>query len=225
MYAPAPIEDVLSSLGTGEGEAAPVLYIHGFYLDFDRGCIRATELQESAGLEGRFLWFSWPSDGSLFNYTHDEADLSWSVPDLTEIILTLVDRFGAGRVSLAGHSLGARGLVLAIQDIAARHPDVELGDVVLLAPDMDFDIFARLLPRIRPVVRSITIYVADTDQPLALSETVHGLPAAGPDRQRRDAPRRCRGDRSERSGGPQPHGASLPRLQPGGGRGHGPAAE
>jgi len=176
---PAPIEDVLSSLGTGEGEAAPVLYIHGFYLDFDRGCIRATELQESAGLEGRFLWFSWPSDGSLFNYTHDEADLSWSVPDLTEIILTLVDRFGAGRVSLAGHSLGARGLVLAIQDIAARHPDVELGDVVLLAPDMDFDIFARLLPRIRPVVRSITIYVADTDQPLALSETVHGYPRLG----------------------------------------------
>src|SRR6056297_345765 len=111
---PAPIDDVLSSLGTSAGEAAPLLYTHGFYIDFDKGCIRATELQESAGLEGRFLWFSWPSDGSLFNYTHDEADLYWSVLELAEIILSLEDRFGSGRVALAGHSLGARGMVLAL---------------------------------------------------------------------------------------------------------------
>jgi pimeloyl-ACP methyl ester carboxylesterase len=176
---PMPVDDVLSALGNGDDAAAPVLYTHGFYIDFEKGCIRATELQESAGLEGRFLWFSWPSDGSLLNYTHDEADLYWSVLDLAEIIVSLEDRFGPGRVNLAGHSLGARGMVLAIQDIAARHPDVVLGDVVLLAPDMDFDVFARLLPRIRPVVRSITVYVAEADRPLALSETVHGYPRLG----------------------------------------------
>jgi len=176
---PAPIDDVLSSLGTSAGEAAPLLYTHGFYIDFDKGCIRATELQESAGLEGRFLWFSWPSDGSLFNYTHDEADLYWSVLELAEIILSLEDRFGSGRVDLAGHSLGARGMVLALHDIAARHPDLVLGDVVLLAPDIDFDVFAQLLPRIRPIVQSITVYVAAADRPLALSETVHGYPRLG----------------------------------------------
>jgi len=170
---------VLSSLGTGGAGVSPVLYTHGFYIDFEKGCRRATVLQESARLDGRFLWFSWPSDGSLFNYTHDEADLYWSVVDLSETIIDLEDRFGSGQVNLVGHSLGGRGTFLAIHDVAAQRPDVMLGDVVLLAPDMDFDVSARLLPRIRPIVRSITLYIAGADRPLALSEQVHGYPRLG----------------------------------------------
>ena len=176
---PTPLDDVLDTLAARNAAAAPVLYTHGFYIDFDKGCRRATVLQEQAGLQGRFLWFSWPSNGSLVNYTHDEADLYWSVLDLSETIEMLADRFGPERVSLAGHSLGGRGIVLAIHDVAAQRPDLRLGDIVLLAPDMDFDSFSRLLPRIRPIVRSITVYVADADRPLALSESVHGYPRLG----------------------------------------------
>ena len=55
---------------------APVLYMHGFYISFERGCRRALILKESLGLEGRFVHFSWPSDGAAAFYTHDEADLS-----------------------------------------------------------------------------------------------------------------------------------------------------
>lgn len=176
---PQPTEEVLGALSGSAGERGAVLYTHGFYIDFEKGCRRAAVLQKSSGLEGRFLWFSWPSDGGLLNYTHDEADLYWSVLDLAETVLDLERRFGPAQVSLAGHSLGARGIVLAIHDVAAQNPEVRLGDVVLLAPDMDFDVFARLLPRIRPIVRSITIYVAKADRPLALSEKVHGYPRLG----------------------------------------------
>jgi esterase/lipase superfamily enzyme len=176
---PMPVDTILAELAERVGDAAPVLYTHGFYIDFDKGCRRATILQENAALEGRFLWYSWPSDGGLLNYTHDEADLYWSVLDLAESIVDLERRFGPDRVNLAGHSLGGRGIVLAIHDVAAQYPDVRLGDVVLLAPDMDFDLFARLLPRIRPIVRSITVYVASADRPLALSEKVHGYPRLG----------------------------------------------
>jgi esterase/lipase superfamily enzyme len=176
---PMPVDEVLTGLAAEADGTDPVLYTHGFYIDFEKGCRRATVLQESANLDGRFLWFSWPSDGGLFNYTHDEADLYWSVLDLAETIVDLEDRFGSGRVNLAGHSLGARGIVLAVHDVAAQRPDVALGDIVLLAPDMDFDVFTRLLPRIRPLVRSITVYVAKADRPLALSAQVHGYPRLG----------------------------------------------
>ncbi len=176
---PRPLDQVLDALEKSTDGAAPLMYTHGFYIDFEKGCRRATVLQESAGQKGRMLWFSWPSDGSLFNYTHDEADLYWSVLDLSEAIITMADRFGPGRVNLAGHSLGGRGMVLAIHDVAAQRPYARLGDVVLLAPDMDFDVFERLLPCIRPIVRGITVYVADADRPLALSEQVHGYPRLG----------------------------------------------
>jgi len=176
---PVPVADLMADFKARSGDGAPLLYTHGFYIDFEKGCRRATILQENARLEGRFLWFSWPSDGGLFNYTHDEADLYWSVLDLADAILDLEGRFGPERVNLAGHSLGARGMVLGIHDVGAQRPDVRLGDVVLLAPDMDFDVFSRLLPRIRPIVRSITVYVARADRPLALSEQVHGYPRLG----------------------------------------------
>jgi esterase/lipase superfamily enzyme len=175
----APLEEVLDRLQVSSAGRAPVLYTHGFYVDFEKGCRRATILQENAELQDRFLWFSWPSDGALFNYTHDEADLYWSVPDLANVIADMETRFGAGEVNLVGHSLGGRGIVLALYDVAARHSDARIGDVVLLAPDIDFDIFRKLLPQIQPIVRSITVYVAAADRPLALSTRLHGYPRLG----------------------------------------------
>lgn len=173
------VDTVLTQLQDRTGDGAPLIYTHGFYIDFEKGCRRATILEKNAALDGRLLWFSWPSDGGLFNYTHDEADLYWSVLDLAQAIGDLEGRFGPDRVNVAGHSLGARGMVLAIHDVAAQRPDIRLGNVVLLAPDMDFDVFSRLLSRIRPIARSITVYVADADRPLALSEQVHGYPRLG----------------------------------------------
>lgn len=168
--------DNLQDTAAGRGAA---LYVHGYYIGFEKGCRRASLLQDNAGLNGRFLWFSWPSDGALAYYTQDEADLYWSVPDIADAIIELHSRFGNGDVDVIGHSLGARGVVLALYEVAHRAPDIRLGEVVLLAPDMDFGIFQRILPRILPVATSLTVYVSDSDRPLALSAQLHGYPRLG----------------------------------------------
>lgn len=168
------LEDLEASAPGG-----PLLYIHGYYMPFEKGCRRATVFKENVGLDDRFLWFSWPSDGTLRNYARDEVNLFWSVPDLAEIIVDLHNRFGSGKVDLAGHSLGGRGLTLALYEIAGARPEMRFGEVVLLAPDIDFEVFRKLLPRIRPLARSITIYTSDSDQALAVSEQLHGYPRLG----------------------------------------------
>ncbi len=160
-------------------DTAPAIYVHGYYISFEKGCRRAVLLQRNAKLFGRFLWFSWPSDGALAYYTHDEADLYWSVPDLADAIIEMEERFGGGVVDVVGHSLGARGVVLALYEAANRNPDIRLDEIVLLAPDMDFGIFERILPRIRPIADTITIYVTTGDRPLALSAQLHGYPRLG----------------------------------------------
>lgn len=132
---------ILARLEQTAGARGPALYVHGYYIGFEKGCRRAALLQQNAGLEGRLLWFSWPSDGAAAYYTRDEADLYWSVPDLADTIMELEQRFGAGAVDVIGHSLGARGVALALYEVANRRPDIQLGHVVLLAPDMDFEIF------------------------------------------------------------------------------------
>ena len=170
---------VFAELGTEASSGSPTLYIHGYNISFEKGCRRAILLKENAGLDNGFLWFSWPSDGVLTNYTHDEADLYWSVPDIADTILELDQRFGADKVNLVAHSLGARGLALALYEAAYRKPEIRFKNVVLLAPDMDFGVFQRLLPRIRPLTDNLTIYATSGDIPLALSAQLHGYPRLG----------------------------------------------
>lgn len=173
-----PVERLLSDR-KNDAPNGPLMHIHGYHIDFEKGCRRATVFKENVGLENRFLWFSWPSDGTLHNYARDEVNLFWSVPDLADVVATLHDQFGSGNVDLSGHSLGGRGLTLALYEIAGTRPDLRFGEVVLLAPDIDFEVFRKLLPRIHPLARSITIYTSDSDQALAVSEQLHGYPRLG----------------------------------------------
>ena len=178
LYDPATILDRLAETAAGN---RPALYVHGYYEGIERNCVRAGMLRRNLGLEGRLLLFSWPSDEDILRYASDEADLFWSVPAIADATMDLVNRFGPGEVDLIGHSLGGRGIVLALDRIARDHdgsgPLVD--DVVLIAADMDFDVFVQHLPRIREVARTITIYVASGDIPLAISAELHGYPRLG----------------------------------------------
>ena len=165
---------------TSDGQA-PVLYLHGFYISFERGCRRAVLLKESLGLAGRFLLFSWPSDGAITNYTHDEADLYWSVSPLQGVLADMAARFGTGKVNIVAHSLGTRGVMLALLLMAQAQQENRpmFNQVVLIAPDIDVGIFKQYLPSIRPLARNMTVYVSSKDSPLALSRQVHGYPRLG----------------------------------------------
>ncbi len=157
------------------------LYTHGFNIDFEKGCKRASLFQKSVGLEGSFLLFSWPSNGALLNYTHDEANLYWSVEPLHQMLTDMVSHYGAGNINITAHSLGTRGILLALvlMSRAEKATKPIIDQVVLIAPDIDAGVFKQYLPLIKPLVRNITIYVSDNDSPLLLSQQVHGYPRLG----------------------------------------------
>ena len=176
-----PVEALLQDLNNTRQQRRPVVYLHGFYIDFARGCRRASLFQRSADLNGRFLFFSWPSDGAITNYTRDESDLYWSVEPLRQKLSRLVNQFGAGNIDIAAHSLGTRGVMLAMVMMAQANKDNKpvFNQVVLMAPDIDEGIFRQYLPMIKPLANNITVYVSDNDQPLAIARQVHGHPRLG----------------------------------------------
>lgn len=175
------VEDLWRDMESTSNGRRPLLYSHGFYMSFERSCKRASMFQKSLGLEGRFLLFSWPSDGAILNYTRDESDLYWSVEPMKEMLTDMANRFGAGNFDIVAHSLGTRGVLLSLLrmagDRAVNKPLVN--QVVLIAPDIDAGIFKQYLPRVQPLARNITIYVSGNDHPLALSRQVHGYARLG----------------------------------------------
>ena len=175
------IDDFWRDMKNSFNDQDLTLYTHGFNIDFEKGCKRASLFQKSVGLKGRFLFFSWPSDGALTNYTHDEADLYWSVEPLRKTLRDMLDNFGAGDINVVAHSLGTRGVVLALVMMSLAEYDDKpvLNQLVLIAPDIDVGVFKQYLPMIKPLVKNITIYVSANDNPLALSRQVHGYPRLG----------------------------------------------
>lgn len=157
-----------------------VLYFHGYNTDFEKSCRLSALFQRSLDLKDRSLLFSWPADGNMLKYTWDEADLVWSVPYMARFFEELESRIGSGRMDLVAHSLGARGAVQALIRMAYRQRrEPLLNELVLVAPDIDADIFQHELPLLRSMVRRITVYVSDNDKALRLSEEVHGASRLG----------------------------------------------
>lgn len=159
----------------------PLLYVHGYNIGFGKGCSRAALFQENLRLASRFLLFSWPSDDTVTNYTHDESDIYWSVAYIKHTLERMIEAFGAGRVDIVSHSMGTRGVVLALLRMRDQHSGSTplLNNLVLIAADIDAGIFRQYLEVIRPLVRQITLYVSDNDNALLLSEDVHGYPRLG----------------------------------------------
>ena len=117
----------------------------------------------------------------MLKYTWDEADLLWSVPHIANFLeQTVSTAGGAGRVDVVAHSLGARGIVQALIRLSYRNSDKPIiNELVLIAPDVDTDIFRQDLKQLKNVVRRITVYVSENDKALKLSQEVHGYPRLG----------------------------------------------
>ena len=176
-----PLKNFWPGLEMSAKASRPVLYTHGYFMSFERSCKRALVFQESLGLAGRFLLLSWPSDGAIFNYTRDESDLYWSVVPMAETLTEMVEHFGPGNFDVISHSLGTRGVFLALVLLAGKEPATRpwINQLVLVAPDIDIGIFKQHLPQIRMMAENITIYVSGNDKPLTISRQVHGRPRLG----------------------------------------------
>lgn len=177
----ASADQFLQGLERSIGSRRPILYIHGYNMSFARSCKQAALFEQNLGVDSRVILFSWPSDGALLNYTRDEADVQWSITPLEKVLEQMQRHFGSGGFDVVAHSLGARGLVYALNNLA--HEDrgdlPVLNQLVLVAPDIDAGIFSQALPRIRPLVKHLSLYVSANDKPLALSAEVHGYPRLG----------------------------------------------
>lgn len=171
--------EAVSAFNT-DGNGNGVLYVHGYNIGFEKSCRRAAMFQRALNITGRMVLFSWPADGSFLKYTYDEADLVWSVPHLQKVIGGIVSRMGDQKLDVVAHSMGARGVVQALTALACENPPAPLiNELVLLAPDIDTDLFGQYLPLLGKAASRITIYVSENDKALAVSHEVHGYPRLG----------------------------------------------
>ncbi|MHA6324385.1 alpha/beta hydrolase [Roseivivax sp. CAU 1753] len=169
--------------GTGKTEA--FVFVHGFNVRFDQATKRAAQIAYDMEYDGVPIVYSWPSRGSTISYVADTAVVQLSARRLTGFLDDLVERSGATTIHIVAHSMGNRALTEALELMALRR-GVKPGDAPLLgqilfaAPDVDADLFAEMIPTIRPLARRLTLYASESDWALVTSRKLHGdMPRAG----------------------------------------------
>ncbi|HEX2093441.1 MAG TPA: alpha/beta hydrolase [Longimicrobiaceae bacterium] len=159
---------------------AVLVFVHGYNVSFRDAARRTAQITHDLRFRGIPVMYSWPSDASRAAYTRDEADAEWSTPNFQAFLEDLASRSGAAEVHVIAHSMGNRLVTGAMRSMAARRNAPRLNQVVLTAPDIDAEVFARdIAPAIRGVAQRVTLYASSNDRALRASRVVHGAPRAG----------------------------------------------
>ncbi len=181
-----------------------VLYVHGYHNTFADAAATMGELCHFLGREFVCGIYTWPAGGSrgiLFGYNVDYESSVYATEHLRKTIRTIAQTPGLERIHLLAHSRGTDVLVTALSDLnyeayiqqSNLGQRFKVGNVVLMAPDIDLDVFAAKLfkalsdpdtpygsaPNPRMVIERtpgfrMTIYISPDDKALAASGWMFG---------------------------------------------------
>jgi esterase/lipase superfamily enzyme len=138
-----------------------VLYVHGFNYTFDESLEVALSIVERAQFAAMPVAYAWPSQGRVGGYGIDYDMSEWTVDHLTEFLRQLMSAVPANhQLHIVTHSMGNRALLLALAHLDLADP--RLGQLILIAPDVDTQIFTELMAHSGAFHRK-TMYVSQHD--------------------------------------------------------------
>ena len=166
----------------GSASKDAFVFVHGFNVTFEDAARRTAQLTYDLKFQGAPIFYSWPSQGGLFQYTIDETNVVWTVAHLREFLKEIASQSGARSIHLIAHSMGNRALTSALRELSFEMQGMPplFHEVVLTAPDIDAEVFRRdIAPAIITTAKRVTLYASSNDEALVLSKQVHGYPRAG----------------------------------------------
>ncbi len=168
--------------GIPNEEKRILLFLHGYNTTFSDAALRTAQIWADLELKGVPAFFSWPSEGATLKYIVDEASIDVSERHLRNYMQSLMSQTGAKRIDVIAHSMGNRALLRVISQEArleAKARRIRLGQVFLVAPDVDLELFEQLADAYPLLSERTTLYVSRKDKAVLLSEKLHYYPRTG----------------------------------------------
>ena len=168
-----------TEFGTKLGTAAQasdsreiLIFLHGYNVTFEEAALRAAQFAYDSKFRGIVVLFSWPSQGSAFGYTGDEARAEASGEKMAAFLRGL-ENGPWPKVHLLAHSMGNRVMLSGLADNPPR-PTLPLGQLVFAAADVYVPVFNEKFPKLQNAGRlAATSYASKKDRALWLSSILH----------------------------------------------------
>jgi esterase/lipase superfamily enzyme len=169
-----------------KGEAVPgeiLVYTHGYKMGFTKTAWITAQLRYELAFPGPVIAFSWPSTNNLAGYAADMENMAWSGTEFRNLLNELVTRYPGATIHVIAHSMGNKILIDAILQLRETYPDDSdwpLGEIVMIAPDIDRQTFEKdVAGRLFDIPSRKTLYVSSKDFPLFASATIYTYPRLG----------------------------------------------
>lgn len=153
-----------------------LLFIHGYNTTLTDGVLQLAQFIEDSDYSGIPILFSWASAGKLTQYAYDLNSVLVARDSLVSM-LEVMENANIQHYDVMAHSMGTLLTMEAGRQIAitrGTNPTGKARNVVLAAPDIDYDLFVSQISRLPPQYRSFVVLVSKDDKALAASRKLAG---------------------------------------------------
>jgi esterase/lipase superfamily enzyme len=153
-----------------------LVFVHGFNTRFGEAVFRLAQIVHDSSVPAAPVLFTWPSRGQLLAYTYDRESANYSRDALELLLQNLVKDPAVGEIDVLAHSMGNWVALEALRQMAIRNGAIapKIKQVMLAAPDVDIDVFRRQIIEMGDKRPPFTLFVAQDDNALAVSQRVWG---------------------------------------------------
>jgi esterase/lipase superfamily enzyme len=152
------------------------VFLHGFNTSQSQALFALAQLGHDLEIPGAMVLYSWPSQGKLLGYAYDSDSVLYS-RDSLEWLLRGLKSAGAQRIMLIAHSMGGQLAMETIRQIDIREPGWparNLGAVVLVAPDLDVELFRQQVQGMSRIPDPLVVFASERDSALEVSALLRG---------------------------------------------------
>lgn len=163
------------------GRSKVMVFVHGFNNRFDDAVYRFAQIVHDSKAPVIPVLFTWPSRGEirLRSYTYDRESATYSRDALEDLLSMLASYSGVKEISVLAHSMGnwvtleaLRGRSMRISQATTKTDKLKYA--MLVAPDVDVDVFRSQIQRMGAARPRIALFVSQDDKALDLSKIIWG---------------------------------------------------
>ncbi|WP_019196062.1 alpha/beta hydrolase [Afipia birgiae] len=168
---------------TKGGRRKVMVFVHGFNNRFDESVFRFAQIVHDSKSQAIPVLFTWPSRGeiALRAYMYDRESANYSRDALEQLLTSLTREPSISEINIVAHSMGNWITLEAMRGMSIREagsPDrgdfAKMKNVLLVAPDVDVDVFRSQIARMGTYRPHIALFVSRDDKALDLSKLIWG---------------------------------------------------
>jgi len=175
-------DKTLSAEAKSTGRNRVLVFVHGFNNRFDEAVYRLAQIVQDSKAPVIPVLFSWPSKGrvQLAAYKDDVQTANDSRGAFKQLLTTIAANPNVKEITVLCHSAGCWPGLAAFDPRSIRFSRRgEVKNVLLVAPDVDVDVFRTDVEQTSKPRPRIAVFVSHDDQALKVSRSIWGKPRLG----------------------------------------------